>query len=147
MTVCFAICCLFAFACSRKVDHRNTPEATSATSVVDAVQQIEEYIKVGEQRPFTAWGPEFQLPPSYFEYVQQHPEPAMGLLRQKLASDNANVRCNAYDFLIHLAEVPSFRSPALDILDKAVKEEGFAIQQYLRPAIQRLTSGAASKPA
>lgn len=103
------------------------------------IAQLQEYIRVGENRPFSASGPKFQLPSHYFEFAKERPESSLRLVKEKLASPDANIRCNAYDFLVHLAEVSAVRGRAIEILRRAVTEEGFAIQTYVRPALDRLT--------
>jgi hypothetical protein len=124
-------------------DRQCGPQGGGSTVPSEIRETLERYINVGEKRPFTAYGPEFMLPETYYGFAKEHPDAALAVLETRLKSPSANVRANAYDFVLHVAEAPSARQRSLVILRQAIETEGFAIQQFVRPAYERLVAGAA----
>jgi len=121
-------------SCMRSVSEQRPTEGIDTQTE----QTLLLYIQVGEQRTLTASGPEFRLPDSYYELAKEHPEVTMHILKERLKSKVGNIRANAYDFVLTLAEVPQTREQSLNILKAALTTEGFAIQQFVRPGYERL---------
>jgi hypothetical protein len=114
--------------------------AAPAEDLATVAETMLIYIEVGEGRVFTGRGPEVRLP-IYYTYARGHSEIAIGLLKAKLRSENANVRFNAYDFLICLADVPAAHDRALALLKAGQEKEGLAQQAFIAAALDRLREG------
>lgn len=111
-----------------------SPSATSRPSTDESPEAVlSSYMDIGENRPYTASGPEFSLPDRYYEYARTNPKLAISMIRGRLRSPEANIRCNAYDFARHLLSVKEVNVDVRTILRDALKNEGFAIQQFLKP--------------
>ena len=77
--------------------------------------------------------------------MQQHSQIAMDLLVAKIQSRDANIRANAYEFIGYMIEVPDCRKRAVALLEVAEKTEGLAIQNTVRPFLNKVCSSPASR--
>lgn len=124
---------------SSKTDGR-APVPAVNDNMVAIKQKLESYIEIGEQRPLTAGGPEFPLPPSYFDLERRDPELAMELLIPRLNSADAGIRANAYDFIGHLGELSAYRERVITLLQNAEQNDGLPVQQFVKPILRKLES-------
>jgi hypothetical protein len=132
-------------SCNHQAEHATTlmaapssrpaTEAASANADEEARKQVESMMEIGEARVLKPGGPQFELPSSYFVIACKYPLITLELIKQRLHSTDDQVRCNAYDFLIHLMDVPESRDEARRILLKADKTEIWPIQKFIEPKI------------
>ena len=66
-------------------------------------------------------------------------------LEQELQSTNANVRVNALDFVTRIADIPSDRLWALDVMDAAMRD-GLAAKLTVEPTYEKLMGERTTQP-
>lgn len=67
---------------------------------------------------------------------------ALSLLVPRLTSHDALVRANAYDFLVHLVDIPLVHERVLAALEDGKKREAGSIDNIVMPALNRFPSTA-----
>ena len=99
-------------------------------------------IDCGESREFNEWGA-MQPARSTKDLlaVRQRADEALVVLREKIKSDEAGIRFNAYEFLVDLLQVPSVRHQASSLLHESLANE----TPDLRPPLRNLIGNAFSR--